>query len=44
MADKIKLFTEDLQKNRRIKDLLQQTMHQPKFSNLFDFVRNLIET
>ena len=32
MADKIKVFTEDLQKNRRIKDLLQQTMRQSKFS------------
>ena len=29
---------------RRIKELLQQTMRQSKFSNLFKFVCNRIET
>ena len=32
------------QEARRIKELLKQTMRQLKFSNLFIFVRNRIET
>ena len=32
------------QETRRTKELLQQTMRQSKFSNLFNFVRNRIET
>ena len=31
-------------KTRLIKELLLQTMRQSKFSNLFNFVRNLIKT
>ena len=43
---KIKIETIFLRKQetRRIQELLQQTMRQSKLSNLFNFVRNRIET